>query len=422
MEKTTKSLRLQVGILGRTNVGKSSFLNRVAGQDVSITSAVPGTTTDVVEKAMEFHDVGPVLFLDTAGVDDDSELGVLRRSRTEKVLDRSDAVVLVLEPNVWTPFEEGIVESARAKGIPVIAVVNKTDLAEPAKDFLAALAKKVPIRLSGSSRDGNGFSVAVLERALARVLEGRADPAARKLLSDLLPAGGSAVLVVPIDPEAPKGRIKMLQVQAIRELLDHRQAALVLQETEYAAAMASASRKPDLVVCDSPVAAQVFRETPASVPCTTFSILMARFKGDLATQVRGVSAIDRLEDGDRVLVAEACTHHAIDGDIGRIRIPEAIRRRTGKDVQFEICPGKDLPKDLSSFRMIIHCGACMLTAREMGLRLEAARAAGVPITNYGVCLTFLQGLLDRALSPFPVLFPKTPEGDRREPRHESVLR
>lgn len=421
MEKTTKSLRLQVGILGRTNVGKSSLLNRIAGQDVSITSAIPGTTTDVVEKAMEFHDVGPVLFLDTAGVDDGTELGTLRRARTDKVLERSDVILLVLEPNVWTPFEEGIVESARSKGTPVIAVVNKTDLAEPTKDYLALLAGKVPNRMVGSSLAGNGLSVSVLERALSRALEGRTDPGARKLVADLLPEGGTAVLVVPIDPEAPKGRIKMLQVQAIRELLDHRQVAMVLQETEFSRAMASMSRKPDLVVCDSPVAGTVFRATPPGVPCTTFSILMSRFKGDLAEQARGVEAIDRLQDGDRVLVAEACTHHAIDGDIGRVRIPEAIRRRTGRAVQFDVCPGKDLPKDLSGYRMIIHCGACLLTAREMGLRIEAARAAGVPITNYGVCLTFLQGLLDRALSPFPALLPKAPEGARREPRHENVL-
>ena len=401
MEKTPKSMRLQIGIFGRTNVGKSSFLNMVTGQDVSITSPVPGTTTDVVEKTMEFHGLGPVVFLDTAGVNDDSQLGQLRLEKAQKIIHRSDMILLVVEPNIWSEFEERIIKAAQGQKTPVMAVINKTDILSPTLHFVEQLKGKTVDFLSCSSikKENRESYIAQLEKMLMGA-NPKAVTAEPHLIQDLVEAKGLALLVTPIDIEAPKGRLKMLQVQAIRELLDHDKMALTVKETEYMQALMKLEKFPDLVVCDSPVVGMIADKTPKSVPCTTFSILMARYKGDLLEQVKGVAAIDRLGDGDKVLIAEACSHHAIDEDIGRVKIPNAIKQRTGKDIQFNISPGRDYPGDVADYKLIIHCGACMLTRKEMLLRIAQARAAGVAITNYGVCLAFLQGVLARTLSPF----------------------
>ncbi|MBF0386715.1 MAG: [FeFe] hydrogenase H-cluster maturation GTPase HydF [Candidatus Omnitrophica bacterium] len=402
MDKTPKSLRMHFGLFGRVNVGKSSFLNMISGQDVAITSPVPGTTTDVVEKAMELLPLGPVVFLDTAGLEDVSALGELRMERSMRALDRSDVVLLLVEPNRWGAAEESLVESVKSKNKPFVIIVNKADLAAPSDSFMATL-KAVTVNVLavssvvGAGRDGQ---LNALKQLLARVCpEDLLGPAA--LLGDLVPAGGLAVMVVPIDLQAPKGRLILPQVQAIRDVLDYDGAALVVKEREYAAFLANLKEPPALVVCDSQVVMKVAADTPAGVKLTTFSILFARFKGDLIELARGAAHIGRLHAGDRVLIAESCTHHALEDDIGRVKIPRWLRQYAGCDLVVEHYAGRDYPKDLEKYQLIVHCGSCMLTRGEMMLRIHQARERGVPVTNYGLAIAFVQGVLRRALGPFP---------------------
>ncbi len=401
MLTTPKALRLQIGLFGRTNVGKSSFLNMIAGQDVSITSDVPGTTTDVVEKTMELHSVGPVVFLDTAGLDDQTALGEMRRERTRRVMTRSDVIMLVTEADVWTDYERDVIAQARETKTPVVAVVNKLDLKKPSEGFINRLKAEADDVLLCSSTDWSNRqdSVTRLEHGMLKVspYEYYRTP---HLMADLIPQGGLALLVAPIDLEAPKGRIKMLQVQAIREALDHSMMTLIVKETEYVQALARLSKSPDLVICDSPVVGEVIRQTAQDVKVTTFSTLLSRFKGDLTEQVRGAAKIKDLKDGDRVLIAEACTHHAIDEDIARVKIPRGLKNSTGKDLRIEYCTGRDFPKDLSQYQLIVHCGGCMLTRKEMLGRITEARKSSVRITNYGICISYTQGVLERVLMPF----------------------
>ena len=403
MEKTPKSLRLHIGLFGRTNVGKSSFLNLVAGQDVALTSPIPGTTTDVVEKAMELLPVGPVAFLDTGGLDDTSELGAGRIGRTRRALDRSDVAVLLLEPNRWTAFEDELLGEFARRKTPVIAVINKTDLEQPSAGFVESVRAKIPRVLSCASQPFTGAERdRVVHRFKQHLLEICPDHvvAAPSLLGDLVPPGGLIVLIIPIDKEAPKGRIILPQVQAIRDALDHGEMVAVCRETEYIALLSQLARPPDLVVCDSQVVHRMVAETPPGVKCTTFSILFSRFRGDLARQTEAAAAIDRLRRGDRVLIAEACTHHAVEDDIGRVKIPRWLKKHLGFDVEITVCSGRDWPEDVASYSLIILCGACMLTKREVLARVEKAAAAGVPITNYGLCISHLQGVLPRVLEPF----------------------
>jgi [FeFe] hydrogenase H-cluster maturation GTPase HydF len=404
MNKTPRSLRLHIGLFGRTNVGKSSFLNMVAGQDVALTSPVPGTTTDVVEKAMELLPVGPVVFLDTGGINDTSELGEGRVGRTRRALDRADVAVLMVEPDQWTPFEDEMLREFAARKVPVIAVVNKADTAAPSPGFLDTLRGRVPRVLVCSSAR---FTGAERDRYVSRfkqfVLEVCPDSlvAAPKLLGDLVPPGGLVVLIIPIDKEAPKGRIILPQVQAIRDALDHGEVVAVCRETEYAALLSRLARPPDLVVCDSQVVSRMVAETPPGVKCTTFSILFSRYRGDLLRQTVGVTAVGRLKPGDRVLIAEACTHHAVEDDIGRVKIPRWLKQHLGFDVGIDVCSGRDWPEEVGRYSLAVLCGACMLTHREVLARIEKAAAAGVPVTNYGICISLLQGVLPRVLEPFP---------------------
>jgi len=402
MNKTPKSLRLQIGLFGRTNVGKSSFLNYVAGQDVAITSPVPGTTTDVVEKTMELLPVGPVVFLDTAGVNDASDLAEARLGRTEKILDRSDVVLLIVEPGIWTEDEEAISEEARKRNSPLVIVVNKTDLGFPSEEWLEALRKKSERIIFCSSLDSvrRDACVRALKKNLIEVCPDDFLSSAA-LIGDLLPPGGLAVLIIPIDLEAPKGRLILPQVQTIRDALDNDAAVLAVKEREYRHVLENLKRPPDLVVCDSQVVLKMTADTPSGVKCTTFSILFSRNKGDLTEMVRGVTAIEDLKSGDNVLVAEACSHHAIQDDIGRVKIPRWLRQYTGADLNIQTCAGRDFPENLSDYKLVIHCGACMLTRREMLARIQESREVGVPITNYGVCISFLQGVIERVLEPFP---------------------
>jgi len=404
MEKTPKSLRLQIGIFGRTNVGKSSFLNMVAGQDVAVTSPVPGTTTDVVEKTMELLPIGPVVFLDTGGMDDKSVLSEKRIQKAHKALDRADVVVLVTEPGQWTGFEDAICDEAAKRKAPLIVVINKTDLGAPAPDFLQKIRGRTERIVLCSSVDHGKRDTHVndLKRSLLEVCPEdflRPPP----LIGDLVQAGGLAVLIVPIDLEAPKGRLILPQMQTIREVLDSDAGVMVVKEREYAALLTRLKTPPDIVVCDSQVVLKMVADTPPAVRCTTFSILFSRLKGDLIEMARGVAAIDGLKAGDKVLIAESCSHHAVEDDIGRVKIPRWLRQYTGAELDIRSSAGRDYPEDLETYKLIIHCGSCMLTRRETLFRIEKAKARGVPITNYGVAISFVQGVLDRTLAPFPAV-------------------
>jgi [FeFe] hydrogenase H-cluster maturation GTPase HydF len=424
MEKTPKSLRLQIGLFGRTNVGKSSFLNLVAGQDVAITSPVAGTTTDVVEKSMELLPLGPVVFLDTAGLDDRSVLAEARLKKTVKIFDRSDVITLVMEPNIWTDYEEKILEEARKREVPPVVVVNKIDLDPPSADFLREVNSKSSRVLLCSSVDFarrdpviNQYKKILIEVCPEDFLK------PPPLVGDLLPEAGLAVLIVPIDLQAPKGRLILPQVQTIREALDFDASVMVVKEREYAHALTNLKTMPNLVVCDSQVVLKMVADTPEGVPCTTFSILFARNKGDLVELARGAAVIETLKPGDKVLIAEACSHHAIEDDIGRVKIPRWVRQYVGGDLQIEVFSGRDYPDNLRDYRLIIHCGGCMLTRREMLARIQKAKEEKVPITNYGLSISFSQGVIRRALSPFPAALDafqreagrirETEKGDRR---------
>lgn len=403
MHTTPKSERLQIGIFGRTNVGKSSFLNLIAGQDVAITSPVPGTTTDVVEKVMELLPIGPVVFLDTAGVDDASNLSSSRLARTRGIFDRADIAVLITEPDIYTEYEDGIIREAKARDLPVITVVNKSDTKTPGRDFTKKLESHSLSFFSASSKppySGREETVALFKEGLKKVLP-KDFIKPLPILSDILPKGGTAVMIIPIDTQAPKGRIILPQVQAIRDALDNDASALVVKESGYAGLLKKLSFKPDIVICDSQVVDKMVADTPGSIKCTTFSIVFSRYKGDLNKYVKGAIAIDSLKPGDRVLISEACSHHPLLDDIGRIKIPKWMKEYLGFDVEIDAVAGRDYPADLSKYKLIVHCGACMITRKEMLNRTGSAEALNVPITNYGVCISHLKGVLGRVLEPFP---------------------
>ena len=402
MDNTPKGNRLHIALLGRTNVGKSSLLNLMLGQDIAITSPVAGTTTDIVEKAMELLPLGPVLFLDTAGLDDISELSSARLKKTAKVFDRTDVIILVTEPDTWTDYEESVLTKAKKRKIPVLVVINKIDLHKPSADHLKFLQSKSERILTVSCNDETKRHN-YLEALKQQLLE--VAPAdfigTPSLIGDLLPPGGLAVLVVPIDLQSPKGRLILPQVQTIRDALDNDAMTLVVKERELAAALANLKNPPAIVVTDSQAILKVTADVPKEIPVTTFSILFARQKSDLTIMARGVAAIDNLQPGDRVLIAEACSHHALEDDIGRIKIPRWLRQYVGGDLQIDISSGRDYPDDLKKYKLILHCGGCMINRREMLTRLRKAQDARVPVTNYGVAISFLQGVISRSLAPFP---------------------
>ena len=398
MRGTPKGFRLHIGIFGRRNVGKSSLLNALTRQQVSIVSEVAGTTTDPVEKPMELLPIGPVLFIDTAGIDDVGALGEMRVARTRQVFDRTDLGLIVLEAGEWGPFEEGMLEELKRREIPIIVVSNKTDLAEPPADLAVRLktAKIALVRTVASRGEG----LLDLREALIRAAPEEFINAPA-IIGDLVPAGELVVLVVPIDLEAPKGRLILPQVQAIRDVLDVDAYCMVVKERELRDALDRLRRPPKLVVTDSQGFLKVAGDTPPDVPLTSFSILFARYKGDLTEFVRGAMAIDTLKPGDRVLIAEACTHHPIGEDIGRVKIPRWLAQYVGGKLDFVTVQGHDFPDDVSPYRLIVHCGACMWNRREMLSRILKCRKAGVPITNYGLAIAYSLGIFERALGPFP---------------------
>lgn len=401
-QSVPKSLRLQIGLFGRTNVGKSSFLNMIAGQDISVTSSIPGTTTDVVEKAMELLPVGPVLFLDTAGIDDQSELSDARIRKTKAVFDRAEVFVLITEPGKWSEFEEAIATEADLRKVPLIVIVNKIDLAAPSMQFLDHIKKRTDKIILCSSTDAfNRENVVVEFKRMIKEVVPEEILRQPSIIGDLLSEGQIAVLIVPIDLQAPKGRLILPQVQTIRDALDNDAATLVVKEREYAHVLSLMKNPPGIVVCDSQVVKKMVADTPVNIPCTTFSILFSRFKGDLCEQVRSAASIETLSSGDKVLIAEACSHHAAEDDIGRVKIPRWLRQYCAEEIQIDICSGRDYPENLSQYKLIIHCGSCMLNRQETIARINKAKQAGVAITNYGVAISFLQGVLERVLSPFP---------------------
>lgn len=402
MNGTPKGNRLHIALFGRTNVGKSSLLNLLIGQDIAIISPEAGTTTDVVEKAMELFPLGPVLFLDTAGLDDISSLSRLRLQKTEKIIQRADVILLVIEPDRWTEYEERVLTEAKDREIPVIVVINKIDVCEPAADFMKFISDRAGrvVLVSSVERKKRDDYIVPLKRHLLDVCpDDFVQPP--PLIGDLLPSGGLAVLVVPIDLEAPKGRLILPQVQTIRDTLDNDSTALIVKERELAQALDRLKKPPDIVVCDSQVVLKMCTDTPSWVPSTTFSILFARHKGDLVEAAKGVAAVENLQPGDRILIAEACSHHPLQDDIGRVKIPRWLRQFTGFNVHIDVYAGRDYPGNLEEYKLIIHCGACMLTRREMLNRIQKAKEAGIPITNYGVIISLLQGVLQRVLTPFP---------------------
>lgn len=392
MQKTPKSLRLHIAILGRTNVGKSTFLNLLAGQDVAITAPEPGTTTDVVEKTMELLPIGPVVFLDTAGLDDATTLAERRLEKTARVFDRADVVLLICERTEPGEYEERILERARESNLPVIRVFNKVDLGSAPDGFDIVCSAR-----DGTQRDR------VLKSLKAKLIEICPSDfiTPPPLIGDLLPAQGLVVLIVPIDLEAPKGRIILPQVQTIRDALDHDAASLVVKESNYLATLEKLKSPPDLVVCDSQVVHRMVAETPPEITCTTFSILMARLKGDLVQFARGAAAIEELSPGDAILIAESCSHHALEDDIGRVKIPRWLQEYRGIDLQVNTCAGRDFPSDLGDYSLVVQCGGCMQNRREMLARIQKCDRADIPITNYGICISLTQGVLERVLSPFP---------------------
>jgi len=402
MDNTPKANRLHIALLGRTNVGKSSLLNLMLGQDIAITSSVAGTTTDVVEKAMELLPIGPVLFLDTAGLDDVSELSGARLQKTARVFDRVDVIILVAEADTWTNYEDTVLSEAQKRKIPFLIVVNKIDLRQPSPDWMNMLTRKAGPVLTVSCNDETGRQ-AYLDALKQQLLEKA--PAdfivTPSLIGDLLPPGGFAVLVVPIDLQAPKGRLILPQVQTIRDALDNDATAVVVKERELADTLANLKNPPAIVVTDSQAILKVTADVPQHIPVTTFSILFARQKSDLAVMAAGAAAIEHLKPGDRVLIAEACSHHALEDDIGRVKIPRWLRQYVGGDLQIDTASGRDYPADLKDYKLVLHCGACMINRREMLTRLHRAQDAGVPVTNYGVAISFLQGVLKRSLALFP---------------------
>ncbi len=398
MQSTPKSLRLHIGLFGRRNVGKSSLLNAITRQQVSIVSEHAGTTTDPVEKPMELLPLGPVQFVDTAGVDDEGALGELRIARTKTVFERVDLGVIVTEAGAWGFFEEGLLKELQSRRVPTLVVLNKQDLNAPTPEERAALEARGVAVVSVTASTGAG--ILDVREALLNLAPGDFFDS-RWLVSDLVPPGETAVLVMPIDKEAPKGRLILPQVMAVRDLLDGGSMSLVCQDRELKHALTGLSRPPALVVTDSQAFQRVAADVPLEIPMTSFSILMARFQGDLVEQVRGTLGIEKLKGGDRVLIAETCSHHPISEDIGRVKIPHWLTQYVGAELEFAHVQGRDFPQDLSPYKLIVHCGNCTGNRREMLSRLHRAREASVSLTNYGLTIAYSLGILERALAPFP---------------------
>ena len=395
--KTLKSMRLHIGIFGKTNVGKSSFLNKITGQDMSIVSDIAGTTTDVVEKSMELLPVGPVTFLDTAGINDNTELSEQRIEKTLKIINRTDIAVVICDFHGIDDYEKELFAKFNELQMPFMVVINKCDVEQITGEKLSEIVDYTDKILITSAKDDEKIVFKFKDLLVKMLPDDFVN--SPKIIGDLVQTGDTVILVIPVDKEAPKGRIILPQVQTIRDLLDSNCLSYVVKESELEAALNNLKIPPSLVVTDSQAFKTVSEIVPENIPLTSFSILFARLKGDLAAFEQGAQAIDSLNDGDRVLILESCTHHAIEDDIGKVKIPALLRKKTGKELIIEHYSGHDFP-DISGYSLIIHCGACMTNRREVLSRILLANAAGIPISNYGIVISYCLGILPRAISIF----------------------
>lgn len=399
LNQTPSGERLHITIFGRRNSGKSSLINALTSQKLAIVSDVPGTTTDPVSKAMEILPIGPVVVTDTAGIDDVGALGELRIEKTLRVLEKTDLAVIIIEAGQQPgEFEDDLAVKIKERNIPTIAAANKIDLERDTSAIeLWAKSKGMPFvavsAVTGENIDG------LKSAMISTSPEAFGEPA---IIGDLISPGDIVILVVPIDKAAPKGRLILPQVMTLRDALDNDAYAMVVKERELKSALDSLNRKPKLVITDSQSFLKVAADTPRDIWMTSFSILMARYKGDLNEFVTGAKALRRLKPGDRVLISEGCTHHRQGDDIGTVQIPRWLRQMVGGDLEFGFSSGVEFPDDFKSYDLIIHCGACTLNPREVAYRQQTAKGASVPMTNYGVVLAYVHGILDRALDPFPL--------------------
>ena len=398
MNKTPKANRLHIGIFGKRNAGKSSLLNKLVNQDVSIISEIAGTTTDPVEKTMEFLPLGPVVFIDTAGIDDTNELGLLRVEKTKKIFDRTDIAIIVCDYNGWDDYETGLFENFKEREIPTIAVINKNDIEKITEEKLLKINNYVKNPILTSTKTDENIVLKIKEQLISSVPDSFINPPS--IIEGLVKPSQSVVLVIPIDKEAPKGRIILPQVQTLRALLDNGNKTMVVRETELAEGLKELKTPPKLVITDSQAFKTVDEITDKSIPLTSFSILFARLKGDLKEFYNGAKAVDRLNDGDKILIAESCSHHQIEDDIARVKIPKFLAQKTGKQLQFFYHSSHDFAENLNDYALIIHCGACMTNRREVLSRIIRAKNSNTPITNYGIVIAHCLGILERAIAPF----------------------
>ncbi len=400
MNQTPMSERVHIGFFGKRNAGKSSVMNAVTGQDIAVVSDVMGTTTDPVYKSMELLPLGPVVMMDTPGIDDEGELGALRVRKSYQVLNKTDVAVLVIDGTAGiSPEDEALLGRIRRKKIPYLVVLNKIDLTAEEKG--RQIREELGLSESGfvpvSASDGSG--IRELKEKIAAAA--RAEEPEKYIVRDLVSPSDFVILVVPIDKAAPKGRLILPQQQTIRDLLDGNAVSVVVKETELGQTLGQLGKKPALVITDSQAFGQVSRDVPEDILLTSFSILFARYKGNLESAVKGVTALDRLEDGDTILISEGCTHHRQCDDIGTVKIPKWIREYTGKEIRIETTSGTEFPDELGKYRLIVHCGGCMLNEREMKYRLSCAQDQGVPMTNYGILIAYVKGILKRSVEVFP---------------------
>lgn len=389
LNDTPQSERIHIGFFGRRNAGKSSVVNAVTNQQISVVSDVKGTTTDPVTKAMELLPLGPVVIIDTPGFDDEGALGEMRVKRTKQVLNRVDVAVLVVDGTIGkTGADNELIEIFTDKKIPYIVAYNKSDISEQSD---------CPDGVAVSALDGT--NIGLLKEKIAHLT--KTDDTKKKICGDLISEGDFVVLVVPIDSAAPKGRLILPQQQTIRDVLEAGATAIVVRDTELKSTLESLGKKPKLVITDSQAFESVSKDVPEDIYLTSFSILMARYKGFLKSAVEGAAAIDRLKDGDRVLISEGCTHHRQCDDIGTVKLPRWLRNYTGKELVFETSSGKGFPDDLSPYSLVIHCGGCMLNEREVQYRRKFAEDSEVPFTNYGTAIAYMQGILKRSLQIIP---------------------
>lgn len=402
MNETPSADRVHIGFFGRRNAGKSSIVNKVTGQELAVVSDVKGTTTDPVSKAMELLPMGPVVIIDTPGIDDEGHLGELRVRKAKQVLNRVDVAVLVVDATVGkTSVDEELIHIFKEKKIPYLVVYNKADLLKTKDGNRLSSDNNLNQNTEQSiyASAATGQNIYELKEKIASLAV--TDELKLRLVGDLLEPSDFAILVVPIDKAAPKGRLILPQQQTIRDVLEAGAAAIVIKEDELSNTLEILGKKPKLVITDSQVFARVSEETPEDIWLTSFSILFARFKGNLKTAAAGAAALDRLKDGDKILISEGCTHHRQCDDIGTVKLPRWIRNYTGKELEFEYSSGRDFPEDVTKYSLIVHCGGCMLNEREMRYRQKCALDQEIPITNYGIAIAYMQGILKRCVEMFP---------------------